>query len=237
MKDNRVTTEDQMNVNELKTLIASLMRLLFYSSSFIAQAARKWVFLLILGLLAGLGLGFYKCKKVENISTYRASMLVVNNTLYKNTYAELINQLDILLQNKQYNELEAQLGINQTLINNITALYSSNINDDPLLQDTSTRLQQPFKIHIDLKKDTGSQEIQNALLAYVNTLPYMHQRNTSDTSVTTEPKAALALIDGFKPVESNEPGANTNLLIKYGALGLLCALFVAMFVEIKKKVL
>src|SRR6187399_2380623 len=149
MSEQKINHEDHIYIPGIKNIIKQILALFFWAFSFFALVANKNKLLLLCGLLIGLISGYiYYAKKP---SFYKASMVVIHSELTKKTYAEIIDQLDKLTSPGSQQKLAEVLKVPVELAGNILSIDAKNINEEPLREDTSSKIKQPFKIIVELK--------------------------------------------------------------------------------------
>jgi len=171
MSEQKINHEDQIYIPGIKNFIKQILGLFFWAFSFFALAANKNKLLLLCGLLIGFisGYIYYTTKP----SFYKTSMVVIHSELTKKTYAEILDQLDKLTSAGSKQRLADALKLPVELAGNLLSIDSKNINDEPLREDTSSKIKQPFKIIVELKSNKASDSLQNAIIDYVNNSPYI----------------------------------------------------------------
>ena len=142
MPEQNINHEDQIYIPGIKNVIKQILGLFFWAFSFFALVANKNKLLLLCGLLIGLisGYIYYTTKP----SFYKASMVVIHSELTKKTYAEILDQLDKLTIPGSKQRLAEELKLPVELAGNILSIDAININDEPLREDTSTKIKQTF---------------------------------------------------------------------------------------------
>lgn len=171
MADHDINSEDKIALPGLKAIIKEMLILFFRIISFVNFVVRKWKFMLLSGLVLGIILGYvyYSTKP----ALYEVSMVVVYNELSKKTYAEIIDQLDRLTRTGSRQELASELKISRETAGSILSIDSKNIYDEPLLNDTSSKTRQPFKIILALSNNKLDTSLQTAIVNYINNSPYL----------------------------------------------------------------
>ena len=171
MAEQNVNHEDQIYIPGIKNIIKQILGLFFWAFSFFALVANKNKLLLLCGLLIGLisGYIYYTTKP----SFYKASMVVIHSELTKKTYAEILDQLDKLTSTGSQQRLAEVLNLPVELAGKILSIDAKNINDEPLREDTSSKIKQPFKILVELKSNEAPDSLQNAIIDYMNNSPYI----------------------------------------------------------------
>ena len=171
MSEQNINHEDQIYIPGIKNIIKQILGLFFWVFSFFALVANKNKILLLCGLLIGLisGYIYYTTKP----SFYKASMVVIHSELTKKTYAEILDQLDVLTASGSKQRLAEELKLPVELAGNILSIDATNINDEPLIEDTSSKIKQPFKIIVELKSNRAADSLQIAIIDYMNNSPYI----------------------------------------------------------------
>lgn len=184
MNEKNMHPEDQFNLSNLKNIVRSALRSFFRFCSFVEVTIENGRFIM-LGLgLAGCILGgvYY----FSSTKSYKASMVVTYNKLTKRTFGEVIAQLDLLTSTGTASKLAKELKIPTDIAVNINFIESTTISNLTLMEDTSTKVNQPFKINVGLSKSDSIESIQNALLAYLNNIPYLKHLNDEERKIFTE---------------------------------------------------
>lgn len=200
MSEQNIKHEDQIYIPGIKNIIKQILGLFFWVFSFFALVANKNKLLLLCGLLIGLisGYIYYGAKP----SFYKASMVVVHSELTKKTYAEILDQLDKLTTAGSKQRLAEELKIPVELAGNILSIDAKNINNQPLREDTSSKIKQPFKIIVELKSNEASDSLQNAIINYLNNSPYIkrlkQEQNKNYTERISFIERELSKLDSLK---------------------------------------
>lgn len=171
MADQDINQEDKIAIPGLKAIIKGILVLFFGAISFIFFVARKWIFLMLAGLVLGLIAGYvYYSKKP---SYYTVSMVVLFNELSKKTYAEILDQLDKLTTPESAERLAGELKVSRESAESIFFIDAKNINNGPLRLDTSSKTRQPFKIILGLTNNKSADSLQTGIINYLNNNPYL----------------------------------------------------------------
>jgi len=200
MSEQKINHEDHIYIPGIKNIIKQILGLFFWVFSFFAVVANKNKLLLLCGLLIGLisGYVYYTTKP----SFYKASMVVIYSELTKKTYAEILDQLDKLTTPGSKQQLAEELKLPVELASNILSIDATNINDEPLREDTSSKIRQPFKIIVELKSNEASDNLQNAIINYMNNSPYIkrlkEQQNKSNIEKISFIDRELSKLDSLK---------------------------------------
>lgn len=171
MADQDINREDKIAIPGLKAIIKAILILFFGTISFIFFVARKWIFLMLAGLVLGLIVGYvYHAKKP---SYYKVSMVVIFNELTKKTYAEMLDQLDKLTTAASAERLAGELKVSGEVAESILFIDARNMDNGPLRIDTSTKTRQPFKIVLALTNNKSADSLQTVIINYLNNSPYL----------------------------------------------------------------
>jgi uncharacterized protein involved in exopolysaccharide biosynthesis len=171
MSEQNIHPEDQVSLSGLKNIIKEFVVLFFRAISFIGDVIRKWTFLLLAGLICGLALGYvYHAFQPK---FYKVSMVVMFNELNKKFYAEILDQLNKLTTSGSTQKLAAALQVSDQVAGSVLSIDSRNMNDEPLRNDTSSKVRQLFKIIVRLNDNKSSDNLQNGILNYLNNGPFL----------------------------------------------------------------
>jgi hypothetical protein len=192
MTDKNIHPEDQVNLAGIRTLVYELLWVFFKGLSLIGFCFRKYKYFITLAFVSGmaLGYGYYGLKP----SHYKASMIVQFNKLNKRTYSEMIDQLNHLLATVPTARLARELQVSESVAGKLQSVTALTMDDHALSVDTSTRVDQPFKIvagvrdDFDLVLDTLS----TGILNYLNYSPYLNRLNEEGRKAN---QVKLAVID------------------------------------------
>ena len=189
MTEKNIHPEDQVNLASFKSLVRSSLRLFFRFCTFLQVVIENGRFIMLGCGLAGclMGAAYY----YSNKKSYRASMVVTYNKLSKRTYGEVLNQLNMLTGGAGYNKLASELNISLNCANNINNIDARNFYDLPLMEDTSSKMNQPFKINISLNNADSIETIQKAILAYLNNRPYLKKIREEERKIYIERLQAI----------------------------------------------
>ncbi|MBS1599287.1 MAG: hypothetical protein JST75_13765 [Bacteroidetes bacterium] len=171
MDQKNTNSEDQINISALKFFFISLAKSFFRFLSFLGIVLNRKKYFIIVGVAVGLAIGAFLF--MSRPQYYQASMVLTFNKLTKRTYAEIVDQLNVLAKSGSFDKLSAELGVQTDIVSHILYFDSKNMSDEKLETDTSTKINEPFKIIFGLKNNSYGLSIQNALVKYLNNLPYI----------------------------------------------------------------
>ena len=171
-------------------MLAQLFRFFVSIIDFIITVFFRNKFLILAGLLAGLVLGYLYYNSRKN--SYKVSMIVEFTELNKKTFAEMFTQLNTLILTGSHQQLANELQVSVPIAKSIGMVETFNINNEPLNKDTSTRVNQTFKIVVAVNNNGSTDTLQAAFLRYLNNNPYLMQLKSSQKKIA---EYKLAFID------------------------------------------
>jgi len=177
MDEKQYHAEDQINLGALKQLLFGILREFFTFVTFTRLVLRRKLLYLIAGAVIGVGcaLGIY----FKRPNVFQATMVVTHNKLTKNTYGEIIEQLNRLVATGVPDKLAAELNVPVELVSNVLQIDAQNMSNLPLARDTSTKMYQTFKINIRFLDSATfldqriADTLTTAFINYLNNLPYL----------------------------------------------------------------
>jgi LPS O-antigen subunit length determinant protein (WzzB/FepE family) len=189
-ENRQISADDYISYAGIKGMLAQLFRLFVRMIDFINLILFRNKYLILGGLLLGLLMGYlyYNSKK----NAYKVSMIVEFTELNKKTFAEMFSQLNTLILTGSHDQLAQELLVPVSIARNIGFIETFNINNEPLFKDTSTRVNQTFKVVVSVNNNAITDTLQTALIRYLNNNPYLHQVKTSQKKIAEH---KLAFID------------------------------------------
>lgn len=170
--EKNVHPEDRIALPSFRSFLVGFFRGVYKLKELLSAAVRKNVLLLVVGSVLGGLLGllyhFYADKK------FRVSMLVEYTTLDKPSYASVLDQLNSLVRTDSRATLANELNISPLLSENISWINGQNIRSLPMDLDSS--YYPFFRIVVDLKSPYGADSLGQALLTYINELPFLKKQ-------------------------------------------------------------
>jgi hypothetical protein len=166
MNQDKINQEDYIEIPPLKRLIFQILDLFFSTLNQFSAVFRKRKLLLSLGLVGGLIFGYYYY--YNRSSRFEVFMIVESSNLTKQTVAEMIKNLKSLISTQSYSRLSTELHMSTNEVKQIRNVSALTMDDEPLLNDTSTRYLQPFKITASLGNAELTDKLQLSLTQYLN---------------------------------------------------------------------
>ncbi|HEV9038422.1 MAG TPA: hypothetical protein VGQ51_17420, partial [Puia sp.] len=173
MSEKNIHPEDQIDLSGAKAVFYGLLRAFFKALSFTWYVLRTNKYIITIFLVLGMGFGYlYYANKPSH---YKAMMIVRYNMLTKKTYAEMIEQLNHLIATAPKARLARELRVPENMADKLLHVDARDMNDVYLANDTSTKVDQPFKIIASLRDDYdfALDSLQDGVLRYLNGSPYL----------------------------------------------------------------
>lgn len=173
MAENKIYSEDDVNLSGARAILIDLLRIFFEILTFLGRSIRKNKFFITLALVAGLICGYVF--GVSRSSHYKATMIVQFNKLTKRTFAEMVEQLNHLISYGETSALARQMEVSDATAGKLLSIEARDMDDKELISDTSTKIEQPFKIIAVLGQDNGitMDSLQAGVLHYLNYSPLL----------------------------------------------------------------
>ncbi|HWJ91378.1 MAG TPA: hypothetical protein VNR87_09720 [Flavisolibacter sp.] len=172
---------DNISLDTVKKAASDILRIFFKAVDFIVLSLRRRSLLFLLCCLIGLlGGSLYFFLKPKNFET---EMIVQQSVLTRKTYDGIISNLNDLIESKSYADLSAELHCPTQLAKQIVSLEALSLANESLDKDTTTRLGIPFKIRARIKTSTIAPRLQQVLVNYLNSNPYVKQTREGQTRI------------------------------------------------------
>ncbi len=165
--------EDYIAVPNLKTSIKNMLAFLADAVALISRSIRYHIGTLLCFFLLGGLLGYGVFMLRPRLFTY--SMPAQFTILNKTAYASIIGQLQSLSYSRSYTALAEALHIEPAVAAEIVFFGTTNMDGGSLSADTSTRQTGAFIINIKTRHAVNASLLQDALVGYINTRPYILQ--------------------------------------------------------------
>jgi hypothetical protein len=171
MDEKNIQSEDYVNTSGLKGITVEILNFIFSVCITLISPFIKRKSLLLVGAIVGLiaGFSYYKTKP----SFYEVSMIVESTHLNYITVSEVIKQLDKLAHSGTKENLSRELKIDEDQAKQIILIDSRSMANESLAADTSQAFSLPFKIIADIKENRIADTLQNGIITYLNSKPYL----------------------------------------------------------------
>jgi hypothetical protein len=191
MDEKKYQSEDFITISGVRKGIRTALRHFFWLLSYLRFVILKSWRIIAISIVSCLLLGYLYY--ISKPAFYKASMEVVFNELTKKTYADMLDQLNELGTIDMSKGLSSELKIPQSITSQVLFIDSRNMNNEPLKSDTSTKVEQPFKIIVGLKDNIPTGVLQNAIVNYINNSPYLQRLKEEQKKIYQE---KIIFIDG-----------------------------------------
>ena len=169
--------------SDISGFLVSFIKFIRNSIRFTILSIRKYALssVVVFALVVAAGVYYATTKP----SYYESDMVCVYNHLHKKTYGEMIRKLNTLAQTGSYTTLGQMLNMPVEKVKAVVSLEAQNIAGAPLYEDIS---QGKFPFYIVVKATNAAvyNDLQPALLKYMNSAPYQVLRNKLETKRLTQ---------------------------------------------------
>jgi uncharacterized protein involved in exopolysaccharide biosynthesis len=172
MTDKDIHRDDQMNLSALAFLVKSSLRGFFRFLSFSVVVIRKWKFIVLAGLFLGLFTAMFYYYLAQT-KYFQASVMVAYTQLPPRTYAGIIDQLNVLARSGSTDRLAHELNVEKRTASSLVFLEARNTKNEELEFDTATKREGTFKLTFGVRSYSAADSLQDALINYINGLPYL----------------------------------------------------------------
>ena len=188
MSDPRQISEDYISLDNIKETSFAAGRVLVWALEGLLSLIRRYWMLFAILITMGLGIGIL----LRRIITSRTdlTMLVKFNDLGKPFYAEIIGSLNDLATSASYERLANELHLKVEDAEQILELTLDKAGKEAA--DDNTSKTAPFLITISLRSIAAADNVQSALVSYINDNPYLKKLKDSQAVYY---RAQLAYLD------------------------------------------
>jgi len=216
MNEENIQSEDHINLPPLKKIAIQTLRSIFSVIDLFAEVIRKSKLLLLTGLITGLAVGFsYYSSRPPY---FEVSMIAESSAAYRKTLSEMIQSLNVLIGSRSQPKLAAMLDISEQQARQISFIEMTNLSNESLENDTSTKYNQPFKIIARIHNPVLTDTFQHAIENYLNNKPTLKKVKDDQVRFYNEKLAytdkELAKLDTLK-TEYNRFLASSKITSTY----------------------
>jgi hypothetical protein len=209
MMENKYHPSDQIAFGNVRRPTKAFFKLIFDTFDLINKIIRRNYLALIIFGITGSLIGF--TLYLTSSSNYKVEMLVQHNELTKKTYRDIINNLNVLIESGSAEKLSQELKLSREQTEKVIRVNVVDINDQTLVNDTSTSIIQPFKINAVLTDNSVIDTLQSALLNYLNNNRLTSQLKTTQRQIYEK---RLVYIDNQQAkLDSLKENYNRSLLL------------------------
>lgn len=170
MPENIHPSDDYISFSSIKNIFLDILQFIFKVFNFIISAVRRRLMLFAVCCIIGV-MGSY-IYYWQTPRYYDIEMIVQSNELSRRTYYEIIKSLNGLVTSQSYDNFSSQLKIDKQQSRGVLSMELTGINNEMLETDTTSKLRQAFKIKVKATNIQFAPLLQNALLDYLNNIPY-----------------------------------------------------------------
>ena len=171
MNEEQIKSEDYISLPPFKKITIQFLRFIFSVVDQLFEVVRKSKLLLLTGLITGLAVGFSYYS--SRTAYYEVSMIAQSSAVHRKTLAEMIHSLNALIGTRSYGKLATELSISEQHAKQLNFIEMTGMLNESLDNDTSTKLNQPFKINARILSTELTDTFQNAVVQYLDTKPYL----------------------------------------------------------------
>lgn len=171
MPENTIQSDDHISLRTIQNMFVDIFRFGFKIFDWVISSIQKALWLFIVCCIIGCLVGYVYYLQVPRF--YKTEMIVQPNDLTRKAYYEIIRSLNDLVVSQSYEDFASQLKIDKKIGREVVAVEALSINNESLEADTSTKNKQPFKVQLKTSNIASAGILQNALLNYLNSTPYL----------------------------------------------------------------
>jgi hypothetical protein len=169
MNEENIRSEDHIDLPPLKKIAIQILHSIFSVIDLFAEVIRKSKLLLLTGLISGLAVGF--SYNTSRPAYFEVSMIAQSSSAYRKTLVEMIQSLNGLIGSRSQAKLANELSISEQQATQISLIEMTDLFNESLENDTSTKYNQPFKIRARIRNSNLTDTFQNAIENYLNNKP------------------------------------------------------------------
>jgi hypothetical protein len=181
MTEQKGHPEDYISVPGFKQTSRNVLKALFGTIFIIGMAIRRnmGIFLLVIACSLIIGYSYF----LITPRVYKYDMVVEYNSLSRKAYVQIFNELNTISGKGGDSALSAELNLGKHVTSNIISFGVQGVDGQLPVNDTSSRPEGLLKVSVSLKTSTRPDELQNAVLNYVNTRPYLKKMKAAQNEV------------------------------------------------------
>lgn len=164
---------EMIRIRDIKKFLTDFTIFLKNVFLYACKSVLQSLLLVIISILLVMGAGYFYQEK--NPAYYQAEMVCVYNNLHKKTFGEMVHRLDELAKRQSYHQLSETLQLPVETASAIIGFDAKNVAGSPLYEDVTSE-RTPMYFALKAKNKSLFPEVQNALLHYMNNVPYQTKR-------------------------------------------------------------
>jgi hypothetical protein len=189
MADPRQISEDYISLDNIRDACFVVGKAIVWVLDELVSLVRRYWMLFAILIIMGTGIGILLRRITTNYTNL--TMLVKFNDLGKSFYAEIIGSLNDLAVSGLTERLASELHLKEDDAGQIRELTLEKAGKEAPDDDTSKKT--PFLITISLRSIPAADNIQSALVSYINNNPYLKKLKDSQAVYY---RSQLAYLDG-----------------------------------------
>jgi hypothetical protein len=190
MSDENIKQEDYISLPPVKKIVIQFLRFIFSIADHLVDVVKKSKLLMLTGFISGCAVGYSYYS--SRIAYYEVSMIAQTSAVYRKTLAEMVQSLNSLIITRSYQKLASELKITENQSRQVSYLELTSMQNEPLDNDTSTKLNEPFKIIARINQTGLTDTFQHAIVNYLNNKPSLKTIKEEQVKFNKE---KLAFID------------------------------------------
>lgn len=208
MTASNIQPDDYISFSGLRSYLTGGARFFFRCWRLAGDCIRGHRWLMIAGVVLGGALGWlYHAAFGQK---YKVSMIVEYRVLDRIIYRDIVGDLNQMILHGSRQQMAARLGVSLRLIENVNRLGTADLNGKPL-SDDPLPIGPFFEIVGELRSPGGADSLGNAVINYINGLPYLQGEITERQAIRQERlrfiQKELANIDSLKKDNLHDPAS------------------------------
>ncbi len=208
MTASNIQPDDYISFSGLRSFLTGLFRFFFKCWRLAWDGIRHRYWLLITGaVLGGFAGWLYHTAFGQK---YKVSMIVEYRALDKTIYRDIVSDINRMILYGSRKRVAAQLGVPLRLVEKVNKLGTADLNGKPLADDLNTNYPN-FEITGELRSPEGADSLGDALINYINGLPFVEGQITEQLRIRQEQlgfiQKELVNIDSLKRDNIHDPAS------------------------------
>jgi hypothetical protein len=208
MTASNIQPDDYISFSGLRSFLTGLFRFFFKCWRFAGDCVRDHYLLLITGVVLG-GFAGWLYHAVFG-QKYKVSMIVQYRALDKTIYRDIVSDINRMILYGSKQRVAIQLGVPLRLVDKVNKLGTADLNGRPLVDDPNTNFP-IFEIVGELRSPEGADTLGDALVNYINGLPYLQSQITEQMKIRQDQlgfiQKEMANIDSLKRDNIHDPAS------------------------------
>lgn len=208
MTGSNIQPDDYISFAGLRLFLTGFIRLFFHGCKLLEDAVRRHYWMLAGWTLAG-GLAGWLYHSTFG-GKYKVAMIVEYRVLDKTIYRNIVNDINRMILYGSRQQAAAKLGIPPYLVEKVNKIGTTDLNGKPLVDDPTSRYP-IFQITGELRSPGGEDSLGEALIDYINHLPYLQSEITEQSNIRKDQLSyigkEMASLDSLHPNILSDPSA------------------------------